>query len=1452
MVKRLSIIAIIISSLIWCAEESAYDNDETHYFDPPASLGKIGDYSYPTNPSNDRAMGLAIKGKTKSTILNYGDFIDIDVDRDGQWDQYPAGLWGEYAYLPQVGFMAGVPGNYYSYKFTDWNTSDSEVFISNNGENIRLWWSDQAGRSWLENGADDPSYVGVLFESYKDRGIVGVEIFVENPVFTDKNQWMLDVENQTLFITVVDGIDPQVANSYGNQNQKKSIGLIYPWAMRPSLTGRNSNSDFDYYDYAGCDEFEQDWTTCENMDYYGANVSESWYKRRFNTDWQPSTKARIYTHNTIVNSGDVFGNTPYVPSNDEYPLLAHSNFTQTWPTVYNEETGLDEPFWPGWFAEDYIEDLPGCTGTRKDPNCWTEVNGRFISDSDIFMEFDDRWAHRGSNVNTSGGYEEYGYPLGLRVQAEAHSYGIAYAEDVMFVTVKVRNESGDFYDEEGNFHDGIILPDGTKINGGKGFNYKGMSLGFYFDADSYSQDVNGSTAGRSNDDDTMEYYDSIHVVNNEELIISMAMVYDYDGTSGLATGSDLGVVGVQLLDSPIATDTLYKEIHGIDRLPGQKLKMTDWHWFNWYNRPGVESPGIDPPTASHKEEVQYKLMTGDTTNISQEEKEWYFHTANPATDLDIELNPHFDSLDGLELEQDFLDGELGLDAVLIMSCGPFDIEVGEEVPFSFTIIFGQDPADLIRNAEFAQIMYNSHYQGFTAPTIPNVFATVDHERIVLTWDAVAENSRDVITGYSDFEGYRIYKSLDGGSTWGDPEDMIFDNERIHVGWEPLDQFDLTFDQDMNHCIYENADCSDDLGNARQVDVQDNDPLAPWFDLGDNTGLQHTYVDTNVIDGVEYTYSVTAYDMGVEADFEVTWSEDEEEIEVDVDGNGVIDTVLTITTWVPDTTWGSSNPDHWATPYGYASLETSKGTTIHDPNFVTVIPGYRATNITFPDIEESEDFIIANPGNTGNGDRFYSIVNEEDLSNKLVRLEVQAEADTADTFEGYALADPRIYVYEINNLSDQKPILTNGIEMVDMGLDSIMYYMDMPGADSSDGVIYVPDYEVKDYEILGMDDDGYESNFSDFFDGIRVRFDNGLGTIPADNSALIRETEMTFPPDSNGVPLVDIRLQYRGSGVFTQRPPYEYKIEFSVTSYLDSADITTGSGCEGTPFMIDGNGRVPFPFKITNLTTGKQVKIRHKDNGLGGQQAGDGKNDCLWQRAEPLEMYRDEVITTNNPDPFEEWIYTMYIDLPYVDFLSFQVEPWYATSNYEEGFMVYHADMIWVANDIITPSSFSIADGDTIKPNTWYDPDGDGVSDNKWLPVYPWEDGDYMIIKPARWFVDGDSWVADLSLLGEPHEVTQEELEMVKVVPNPYIVSSEFNESKHVKKMRFTHLPQQCKITIYTITGEKINELEHDDPYEGNLWWNLRTLNNQEVAPGLYIYTVESDGKKHIGKFAVVR
>ena len=595
--------------------------------------------------------------------------------------------------------------------------------------------------------------------------------------------------------------------------------------------------------------------------------------------------------------------------------------------------------------------------------------GRFVSDMDVYMEFDDRWAHRGNQVNTNNEYNQTGYPMGLRVMSIAHSYGVSYAEDILFVTVKVRNESGDWcaedeygepvLDDQGNQKcgDGMIMPDGTKLNRGKGFNYNGLSLGFWMDGVILTGDKYGDYGYWSSADDFMKYYWEIFEINHERLLISMAMIGDYDGVSSGAygyamdpnspnPGNEFGLVATQLLDSPRATVPVDLDNDGtIDIFPGEPLKMTDWHWLDWYARPGVThpeslsgdcyagTPGC--PQARNKEELFYKLMVGDTANLSDNENAWHFHTDHPGTDLGTELNPHFDSLEGIEEEPLFQRPPDGVDPLILMTCGPFNLPVGREVPFSFCIIFGQDEEDLINNAKFAQVMYNSRYQGFTPPNRPTVHAVTETGKVKLYWNDVAESSVDVVTSYGDFEGYKIYKSLDGGESWGTAKDMIYDTEGIFVGWHPFKQFDLSAEMDSLHCIYQiDDDCESD--GIRGHSIQGQDPYFPWFSLGDDTGFDmirlsepyvvesdtfwYMYEDDAVTNGVEYTYSVVAYDMGVEPPYNKIY------LEV---GNGQYETVI-------DTNY--SNPDKWADPDGYASIENSKGTTILDRNFVQVYPG----------------------------------------------------------------------------------------------------------------------------------------------------------------------------------------------------------------------------------------------------------------------------------------------------------------------------------------------------------------------------------------------------------------------------------------------------------------------------------------------------------------------------------
>ena len=162
---------------------------------------------------------------------------------------------------------------------------------------------------------------------------------------------------------------------------------------------------------------------------------------------------------------------------------------------------------------------------------------------------------------------------------------------------------------------------------------------------------------------------------------------------------------------------------------------------------------------------------------------------------------------------------------------------------------------------------------------------------------------------------------------------------------------------------------------------------------------------------------------------------------------------------------------------------------------------------------------------------------------------------------------------------------------------------------------------------------------------------------------------------------------------------------------------------------------------------------------------------------------------------------------------------------------------------------------SIPPNLWFDENGDNVNDNPWQMLYPWKDGDSIIIEPYGWYQDGDGWVSDLSEIGKLDKDSSDDFQDISVVPNPYIVNSNhFNESPGNNLIRFTRLPTECTIKIYTVSGEFVTHLDHDDPFDSNEWWNIRNGSGNEVAPGLYIYVVEAPGvpEPKIGKFAIIR
>ena len=94
-----------------------------------------------------------------------------------------------------------------------------------------------------------------------------------------------------------------------------------------------------------------------------------------------------------------------------------------------------------------------------------------------------------------------------------------------------------------------------------------------------------------------------------------------------------------------------------------------------------------------------------------------------------------------------------------------------------------------------------------------------------------------------------------------------------------------------------------------------------------------------------------------------------------------------------------------------------------------------------------------------------------------------------------------------------------------------------------------------------------------------------------------------------------------------------------------------------------------------------------------------------------------------------------------------------------------------------------------------------------------------------------------------------DLSDVYVYPNPTRESTE--------KVTFANLPQRAKITIWTIDGTMVNEIEETDG-NGGVDFNLKDFSGNKISTGIYIYRIvqldatNNEGEEKLGKFAIVR
>jgi hypothetical protein len=101
------------------------------------------------------------------------------------------------------------------------------------------------------------------------------------------------------------------------------------------------------------------------------------------------------------------------------------------------------------------------------------------------------------------------------------------------------------------------------------------------------------------------------------------------------------------------------------------------------------------------------------------------------------------------------------------------------------------------------------------------------------------------------------------------------------------------------------------------------------------------------------------------------------------------------------------------------------------------------------------------------------------------------------------------------------------------------------------------------------------------------------------------------------------------------------------------------------------------------------------------------------------------------------------------------------------------------------------------------------------------------------------------------EAAEEALDLIGIVPNPYMGVSAYETDNLDRVVRFINLPERATISIYTVAGTLIRTLQKEGPSR-SLDWDLNTHNQLPVASGMYLIHVDVPGVgEKVLKFGVV-
>ena len=575
----------------------------------------------------------------------------------------------------------------------------------------------------------------------------------------------------------------------------------------------------------------------------------------------------------------VFG---YFNESNEYPSV--SNIENSWPIGGWPSTGLEKK-WPGEWNGRF-----GRGVKYADQESYYVVNDaqdlEYIGPED-FVKYYPRPGMKIGDIKpdvTKQRGESWG-GLGLRVAVRGFQWNNPQARDAIFWEYSIANVSDydlrdvafgywvdngigdDASDDIGFFDIDIDMSYSWDINGiGSGGLPTGV-MGFaYLESPGLAYDnidndfdglidekrdneptaIVGATEGINDLSAFLEYYK----LDAEDL----KPHWDADEDQDWEDGEDLNGDGVYQLSEYYGDDI------GIDGVgPGEiNYDGPDIDGSECNHRPDfVEGVGCEPNfnTTDVSESDMVGLTSFRMFPIPS-------HSASNETQWFKNDQVMWDLVGGDTLEE--FEGNIS-NLVEVFASGPFPLYQGRVERISMAELHSYDPLAGLNSDEhqapalyelkrIVQVIYEKDYRFAQPPKMPTISATAGDGEVILTWDDVADTrTRDPFVGnINDFEGYKVYRSTD--KYMADPE-IITDGYGTPTFKKPIYQCDMVDD------IPHNPNATNGMIHQCSGFTDFGLVNGAGYNLGNNSGINHIFVDNTVQNGRTYYYAIVAYDFG---------------------------------------------------------------------------------------------------------------------------------------------------------------------------------------------------------------------------------------------------------------------------------------------------------------------------------------------------------------------------------------------------------------------------------------------------------------------------------------------------------------------------------------------------------------------------------------------------------------